>query len=145
MRPDAHETWMTVALVVAQRATCARRRVGAVICDERGHIMATGYNGPAAGHPHCTETPCLGHLGQTGRDLDLCEAVHAEQNALAQCPDIHRAHRLYCTTAPCMSCMKLLLNTPIQAIYYAEHYPGISQASALWCRTPGRTITQLKL
>jgi len=42
--------------------------------------------------------------------------------------DIHTA---YVTTAPCMTCTKLLLNTGCQRIIFLESYPH-SEAKALW-------------
>ncbi len=45
--------------MVAQRSTCLRRKVGAVLVKDR-HIIATGYNGAPAGLPHCIDTKrCL--------------------------------------------------------------------------------------
>lgn len=42
-------------MLTASRTTCLRRGVGAVLLNERGHVLATGYNGVAAGQPHCNE------------------------------------------------------------------------------------------
>jgi dCMP deaminase len=49
---------MQLAVTTGQRSTCCRRQVGAVFLDSSGHVIATGYNGVAAGQPHCNE---LGH------------------------------------------------------------------------------------
>lgn len=46
---------MKIASVTAKRATCLRRSVGCVLLDKDGFILATGYNGVAAGQPHCNE------------------------------------------------------------------------------------------
>ena len=59
-RPSRDATGIALAKVWATRGTCARRRVGAVLFDADGYQLAAGYNGPAAGEPHCTERPCPG-------------------------------------------------------------------------------------
>jgi deoxycytidylate deaminase len=55
MRQTRDQWAMSMALLTAKRATCSRRQVGAVLLNERGHVLATGYNGVAAGLPHCNE------------------------------------------------------------------------------------------
>lgn len=56
MRPSKDEYFMRVASLVASRATCLRRAVGCVLVSDRGHVLATGYNGVAAGMPHCNDS-----------------------------------------------------------------------------------------
>ncbi len=120
-----------IALLVATRATCARRSVGCVLTSERGHVLATGYNGVPRGFRHCTEHPCGGHLGRSGGDLDKCLATHAEQNALLQCPDVEKIAVCYTTTSPCIHCVKLLLNTGCRRIVFIEEYPH-NESKELW-------------
>lgn len=55
MRPDLDTYFMSMAVLVASRATCPRRKVGSVLINTRGHVLATGYNGVAAGQAHCNE------------------------------------------------------------------------------------------
>ena len=124
MRPTQDEYFMEIAKVVAKRSTCARRSVGCVLMDQRKHILATGYNGVAAGRPHCIDEPCPGACSESGTDLDLCEAIHAEQNALLQCPDVGGITVCYVTVFPCVHCTKLLLNTGCRKIVYAQEYPN---------------------
>lgn len=155
---------MGVALWTAQRATCLRRRVGAVLLDAKGFVLATGYNGVAAGLPHCNEVtehvvnpalrkedgtyrvaehwerdtvPVYGHACQgaqlpSGQGHDLCGAIHAEQNALLQCRDTQAIHTVYCTTAPCVTCTKLLMNTSAARIVYLEGHVQSEASRALW-------------
>lgn len=131
MRPDHDQYFMAIAAVVATRSTCSRRSVGAVLVDSKHRILSTGYNGVAAGRPHCLETPCPGADYKSGSGLEACEAIHAEQNALIQCPDTTRIHTLYCTTAPCIHCTKMLLNTSCERIVFLEEYPH-GRAVFLW-------------
>lgn len=119
---------MRMASVVATRATCVRRRVGCVLVNRRGHVLATGYNGRTAGAVHCFDAPCAGASLPSGSGHDLCEAVHAEQNALLQCRDVFEMHTCYCTTVPCITCAKLLLNTSCERVVYLEPYPPMEDA-----------------
>jgi len=142
-RPTRDEWAMELALVTSRRATCLRRQVGCVLLNARGHVLATGYNGVAAGLPHCndvdTETfgpdshpwACSGANSPSGTNLDGCQAIHAEQNALLQCKDVYAIDACYVTASPCMTCVKLLLNTSCQTIIFAEEYPH-SAAKELW-------------
>jgi len=50
--------FMTITQQVAERSTCTRAKVGAVIVRDK-NILATGYNGAPAGMPHCTDVGCL--------------------------------------------------------------------------------------
>lgn len=156
MRPSRDETWLAVAAVVAQRSTCLRRAVGCVLVNARGHVMSTGYNGRAAGLPHCnqpefapyplaTDFPhrCPGAVAVSGTNLDGCEALHAEQNALLQCRDIYGIDTCYVTTAPCLTCVKLLLNTSCNRIVYLDDYPHSAHSRDLWVNT-GRHWHQLE-
>ncbi len=57
-RPSWDQYFLTITRQVAERSTCLRAKVGAVIVRDRS-ILATGYNGSPAGLPHCTEVGCL--------------------------------------------------------------------------------------
>lgn len=121
-RPSRPDTMMGVARLLAQRSTCQRRRVGAVLVDDRHRILATGHNGVPMNSPHCLDHPCPGVGLPSGTGLDLCRAVHAEMNAMLFCPDVMKIDTLYVTTSPCMLCIRMLLNTSCQHIIYGELY-----------------------
>lgn len=151
MRLTRDEWAIELAQVVAKRSTCLRRQVGCVLLNARGHILATGYNGTAAGQLHCNQHDpfeptgfphaCLGAHAPSGTNLDACEAIHAEQNALLQCRDVYAIHTCYATASPCMTCTKLLLNTSCERIVYVNEYPQ-PEAGMLW-RSAGREWTKL--
>src|SRR5215510_684838 len=50
-RPSWDQYFMTITQQVAERSTCTRAKVGAVIVRDK-NILATGYNGAPAGMPH---------------------------------------------------------------------------------------------
>lgn len=82
---------------------------------------------------HITEYPnaCPGAFSPSGTNLDGCEAIHAEQNALMQCKDVYQIDTCFTTSSPCMTCVKLLLNTDCRRIIYREEYPHPA-AKDLW-------------
>lgn len=139
-RMSKDEYFSNMAQLVSRRATCARRSVGCVLVSGRGHVLATGYNGPASGSDHCIDTPCPGASYPSGTGLERCEAIHAEQNALLQCRDVFEIETAYVTTLPCMTCTKLLLNTSCKRIVYVQDYPH-QEAKELWTRN-GRELIQ---
>lgn len=158
MRPSRDEWAMKLALLTAQRTTCCRRAVGCVLLNAREHVIATGYNGVAAGLPHCNEVKiqnspdglvgvetnphaCSGAHAPSGTNLDGCQAIHAEQNAMLQCKNVYEIHTCYVTASPCMTCAKLLLNTSCQRIVFKEEYPH-NEARRLW-EAAGRRWEQL--
>lgn len=133
-RPTIDEYFLRMAWLVSERGTCARRKVGCVLVDYEKHVMATGYNGPPAGWTHCIDQPCAGANADSGEGLDLCEAVHAESNALLTCPDTTKIWSAYCTDSPCVSCVKLLLNTSCERIVFLRPYPH-SRSRDLWLKS----------
>lgn len=120
MRPSWDETFGRIALVMAQRATCSRRKVGAVLVKDN-RIIATGYNGAPPGHPHCIDGGCprgkFTH-DEIPKDADYnqfpCVAVHAEANALLRAGHATaKGGWLYVTEDPCQQCMNLIMATGV--------------------------------
>lgn len=132
IRPSIAEVMLMTALVMASRSTCRRRKVGCVLTDERGRVLATGYNGVARGQHHCTDNKgCVGARAVPGTSLELCAAVHAEQNAMLLLRDPDKLETIYSTTSPCASCVKLLLNTSCQRIVFLDEYAETA-GKVLW-------------
>ncbi len=110
--------FMEIAGQVATRSTCSRKHVGAVIVRDK-MILATGYNGSIRGIAHCDD---VGHMMEDGHCV---RTVHAEANAIAQAARsgvrIDGA-QIYVTASPCFGCFKLIANSGIQRICFAEFY-----------------------
>lgn len=149
MRPSRDETWLNVVKEIARRSTCLRRGVGCVLVDARGHVLATGHNGVAAGQPHCNEhvvarnlpeypNACAGATAPSGTQLDACEAIHAEANALLQCRDPWEINTCYVTHSPCVACTKLLLNTSCERVVFLEEYAHDDAAQRLFLKGRGQ-------
>lgn len=139
MRDSRDLLYLEMTGMFARRGTCARRKVGCILTDARGRILAHGYNGVASGRPHCNEGhPCPGATCASGEGLDLCEAIHAEQNAVLMLRDPHLVENAYVSTTPCLNCMKLLLGTSCRRIYALEEYPH--PTAIRWWKEAGRQI-----
>lgn len=135
MRPSIDKYFLDLAYDISSRGTCPRLKVGCVLVNKYNHIIGTGYNGVAAGLPHCIDFPCKGALIQPGKNTGTCEAIHAEQNALLQCADIHKITTVYITHSPCKTCIKLLLNTSCNKIVFSCLFEGIHvEALGLWLK-----------
>jgi dCMP deaminase len=104
-----------------------------MLVNKQNHILATGYNGVPAGMPHCIDEPCAGANYPSGTGLNLCQAIHAEQNALLQCRNINEVYTAYVTASPCVNCLRLLLNTSCERIVFAEEYPH-PESQQMWAR-----------
>lgn len=103
-----------VCVAVSRRSKCFSRQIGAIVVRDHS-ILATGYNGPPRGVPHCglqrfetdaylrdrlqrpsvdppiptaaIATRCPRQLlgYESGGGLELCIAAHAERNTLINC------------------------------------------------------------
>ena len=125
-RPSWETYFMDIAMLVARRATCIRRSVGAVIVKDK-RILSTGYNGVPTGLEHCIDLGCLREKLNvpSGERHELCRGIHAEQNAIIQAA-LHgvsiKGASLFCTNLPCSICTKMIINAGLQKIYYLSGY-----------------------
>lgn len=142
MRIDRDEMYMQMAELIAKRGTCVRRQVGCVLVSFDHRVLATGYNGVASGRPHCIDGHyCDGAFCKSGEGLNACQAIHAEQNAIALLRDPRVVGTAYVTTSPCDSCLKLLLGTSCQRIVCRTLYAQV-KALDWWCEA-GRELIHL--
>lgn len=125
-RPSWDEYFMAITELVASRATCLRRKVGAVLVKDK-RILCSGYNGAPSQIPHCIQTGCLRDQRNipSGEKHELCRGVHAEQNVIIQAA-FHgipvAGASLYCTTQPCSICAKMIINAGIKKVYFKKGY-----------------------
>lgn len=126
-RPTFDEIFMEIAYTWAKRATCLRRKVGAVIAKD-GQQLTAGYNGAPRGVPHCAELGgCIREkMGiPSGQRHEICRGTHAEQNAITQAAKFGiniEGSTLYCNTFPCVICTKMILNAGITKVVYDSDY-----------------------
>jgi dCMP deaminase len=133
LRPGWDEYFINIARAVSTRATCFRRRYGAVITKDNV-IVSTGYNGAPAGMKDCLEVgKCTRKELRIphGERYELCHSVHAEANAIirASMDELSDA-TIYiagedcgageCHSEPCMMCKRMILNARIKKVVYAD-------------------------
>ncbi|NRB27870.1 MAG: dCMP deaminase family protein [Roseibacillus sp.] len=118
---------MDIALVVASRSNCVKRKVAAVVTLDR-RIISTGYNGTPRGTKNCNEGGCprCNDLAPSGTELGECLCSHGEENAITQAA-YHgvslRGATLYTTFSPCLQCTKMIINAGMAEVVYQADYP----------------------
>jgi dCMP deaminase len=133
LRPGWDEYFINIAKAVSLRATCLRRKYGAVITKDH-IIVSTGYNGAPSGMKDCVEAgKCTRKELQIphGERYELCHSVHAEANAIirASADELNGA-AIYisgqdsnageCHSEPCMMCKRMILNAQILRVIYSD-------------------------
>ena len=147
-RINIDDYYMNIAVQVSLRSTCIRRRVGSVIV-KNNVILATGYNGAPSGLPncidHCNRCYRSAHNIPSGEKLDMCYAVHSEQNAIMSAlrtgQDL-QGSKIYVTTFPCSTCAKLIIQSGIKEVYYINGYFDVFTREML--REAGIAVTPIE-
>ncbi len=104
-----------MARVWSKNSYCKRRQVGALLVKER-MIISDGYNGTPSGF----ENDCEDKEGNSKPYV-----LHAEANAItkvAKSNNSSEGSTLYITASPCMDCAKLIIQSGIKRIVYADQY-----------------------
>jgi dCMP deaminase len=136
-RPNWDEYFINIAKAVSTRATCFRRRYGAVI-TKHNIIVSTGYNGAPRGMRDCLEEgTCTRKELEIphGHRYELCHSVHAEANAIMRASlEELKAATIYisgtdgeageCDSEPCMMCKRMILNSHIARVVYSDGGQG---------------------
>lgn len=114
---DKRKSWdayfLDISRMVAERSTCPRLSVGAVLVRDK-HIISTGYNGSPPGDVHCEDVGCK------MIDNHCVRTLHAEQNAIEHCLVDTRHSILYITHNPCLKCFERAYEAGVRRIVYAD-------------------------
>jgi len=137
-RPGWDEYFMALAKVTSTRSTCSSRPVGCVIVKEN-RILVSGYNGPPPGAPHCSDKNALDDIYCSrrassvpdSRKLEICDSVHAEENALSLAGKLGiweslDGASLYTTLSPCIRCIGKLAGAGIRKVFYEHAYESVN-------------------
>ena len=123
--------YLDIACTVASRATCLRKKYGAIIV-KNDIIVSTGYNGAPRGRKNCTDMGvCLREEMQIprGERYELCRSVHAEANAIIAASREQmlgatiylagidgKSGELVPDSCSCQMCKKLVINAGIEKV-----------------------------
>ena len=140
-RKSWDEYFIEILHSAQQRATCDRGRAAALLVKEN-HILSTGYVGSPAGIDHCSE---VGHEfidsyeknaeGEIELRQHCVRTVHAEQNAISQAAKFGipvEGATLYCTTFPCYTCAKMLVNVGIRRVVTEYDYQSSERSKHIF-------------
>ena len=106
--------YLRMARIWAENSYCQRRKVGALVVKEK-MIISDGYNGTPSGFDNVCEE----------NNISFPYVLHAEANAitkLARSNNNSDGATLYVTAAPCIECAKLIIQSGIKRVVYAETY-----------------------
>lgn len=136
MRPSKTEYYLSIAKSVSERATCLRRRFGAIIVVN-DQIVSSGYCGASRGVVDCLEkNSCYRreHNIPSGSNYELCRSVHAEPNAIINAAragvsiyggdmyiygwDVEK-EKVF-SGLPCLMCQKMIVNAGLNYIYFTN-------------------------
>ncbi|MFH1426715.1 MAG: cytidine/deoxycytidylate deaminase family protein [Candidatus Kerfeldbacteria bacterium] len=119
IRPSWDDYFMSIARIVATRATCDRLFAGAVLVKDK-RIVSTGYNGAPPALEHCDD---IGHLLEDGHCV---RTIHAEHNALLQAAVVGgtstKGTTLYALYSPCIHCAKYVVAAGVERIVVGKNY-----------------------
>ncbi len=107
--------YLRMARVWAENSYCKRRQVGALVVKDK-MIISDGYNGTPSGFENMCEDE---------NDITKPYVLHAEANAitkLARSGNNSEGSTLYVTASPCIECAKLIIQSGIKRVVYAEKY-----------------------
>ena len=121
------EYYLGIALAVAKKSTCLKKQYGAIIV-KNDQVLATGYNGPVRGEPHCTKCTKVS-CDKDMLEYSLCPACHAEMNCIISASrDEMLGATLYLAgyitstgeenlnVEPCEICLRLIKNAGIDRV-----------------------------
>ena len=107
--------YLRMARIWAENSYCERRKVGALVVKDK-MIISDGYNGTPSGFENVCEDD---------NNVTKPYVLHAEANAitkLARSSNNSDGSTLYVTAAPCIECSKLIIQSGIKRVVYAEKY-----------------------
>ena len=106
--------YLRMARIWAETSSSKRRQVGALVVKDK-MIISDGYNGTPSGFENVCEE----------NNVTKPYVLHAEANAitkLARSSNNSEGSTLYVTASPCIECSKLIIQSGIKRVVYAEKY-----------------------
>ena len=117
-RKHIYQYFMDIAYQVAERSTCIKRKVGAVLVKDQ-KIISQGYNGVSKNRSNCTKENCI--LTENGKCGKFPQ--HAEVNACLFASPIERqGSTMFLTCQSCANCASVISNSGIIRVIYDERH-----------------------
>ncbi len=107
--------YLEMATVWGQNSYCERKKVGALLVKNK-MIISDGYNGTPSGFENICEDDEF---------VTKPYVLHAEANAITKVAKSNNSSdgaTLYVTTLPCIECAKLIIQSGIIRVVYANDY-----------------------
>jgi dCMP deaminase len=107
--------YLRMAEIWSENSYCIRRKVGALIVKDN-MIISDGFNGTPSGFENVCEDE---------NDVTKPYVLHAEANAItkvAASSNSSKGATIYVTSAPCIECAKLIIQSGIKRVVYSEKY-----------------------
>ena len=107
--------YLRMAAVWAENSYCKRRQVGALIVRDQ-MIISDGYNGTPSGFENVCEDE---------NNVTKPYVLHAGANAITKVAASSNSSKdatIYVTSAPCIECAKLIIQSGIKRVVYSEKY-----------------------
>ena len=112
---ELDKRYLRMSSIWAENSYCKRRQVGALIVKDQ-MIISDGYNGTPSGFENVCEDE---------QNVTLPYVLHAEANAItkvAASSNSSKGATIYVTSAPCIECSKLIIQSGIVRVVYSEKY-----------------------
>ena len=112
---EIDKRYLRMAAIWAENSYCMRRKVGALIVKDQ-MIISDGYNGTPAGFENVCEDE---------HNITKPYVLHAEANAIttvAASSNSSKDATIYVTSAPCIECAKLIIQSGIKRVVFSEKY-----------------------
>lgn len=112
---ELDKRYLRMASIWAENSYCKRRQVGALIVKDQ-MIISDGYNGTPSGFENVCEDE---------QNVTIPYVLHAEANAItkvAASSNSSKGATIYVTSAPCIECSKLIIQSGIVRVVYSEKY-----------------------
>lgn len=145
MKISEEKFFLSIAKLAAEQSRGLRLKVGGVVTDALGNIVATGYNGNIRGGSNELERriyaeddeddswcdpkdqvyPYVDEHNHSYRLVTKDTVIHAEMNIIA-----HAARRgisindgtMFLTHSPCMHCCSMLIQSGIKEVIFIEKF-----------------------
>jgi dCMP deaminase len=112
---ELDKRYLRMAVIWSENSYCIRRKVGALIVKDN-MIISDGFNGTPSGFENVCEDE---------NDVTKPYVLHAEANAItkvAASSNSSKGATIYVTSAPCIECAKLIIQSGIKRVVYSDKY-----------------------